>query len=704
MSDELVFIKMGVAGYALAALVNALFAVLLVTGWRGRCQGAFLLVAVMTNALWSGMLVLGVLSKMFSFWGYYLAEIVRFGAWLIFLLSALGGFRETRLFRREWSLANTVYLVIAVNLLVCAGAAFLDRNKPVGESMSVWPFLGLLGLSLSGLVLVEQIYRNTPDVKRWTIKFLCVGIGAMFAYDIYLYSNALLFRQLNMVYWSARGFVGVLIVPLLAVSVSRSPQFSSGFFISRHVVFYTTALTGMGAYLLLMAAGGYYLKVYGGTWGSLTQTVFLFGTILLLVLIMLSTQARSRLKVFIVKHFFRNKYDYRLEWLQLINTLSDSSSELSLQQRAIKCIARIVSARGGCLWVRGNSDDYELIATWNMKCSLREKEPRESPFIGFLKKKEWVVDLAEVPAPAGLSLPAWLSDLKAKGAWLVVPLINDHGVYGFIVLESGKERAKLTWEDTDFLKTAGRQVTSYLALDEAAEQLSQSRQFDAYNKLAAFVIHDINNLTSQLSLVTQNAVKHMGNPLFVQDAMQTIENSVEKMNGLLKKLRKGHANSERVVCLNELLKQVVAECAGRRPAVTLEMEDRGVELLLDPEQFAMAVRHLITNAQEATADDGTVRVTVTAIGGEIKLTVEDNGCGMSEEFVKKRLFRPFDSTKTNKGMGIGAFEVKEYVQSIGGGIAVDSAVNRGTTITLSLPEKLEPKAMNVMNSVEVVHG
>jgi hypothetical protein len=120
---------------------------------------------------------------------------------------------------------------------------------------------------------------------------------------------------------------------------------------------------------------------------------------------MLSTQARSRLKVFIVKHFFRNKYDYRLEWLQLINTLSDSSSELSLQQRAIKCIARIVSARGGCLWVRGNSGDYELIATWNMKCSMREKEPRESPFIGFLKKKEWVVDLAEVPAPAGLPSP-----------------------------------------------------------------------------------------------------------------------------------------------------------------------------------------------------------------------------------------------------------------------------------------------------------
>lgn len=704
MSDGLVFIKMGVAGYALAAIVNALFAVVLVTGWRGRNQGAFLPVAVIANALWSGLLVAGVLSKTFSFWGYYLAEIIRFSVWLIFLLSVLGGFREKRLFRSEWSLVNTVYLVITVNLLVFAGAALLVRENPVDESMSVWPFLGLLGLSLTGLVLVEQIYRNTPDVKRWVIKFLCVGIGAMFAYDIYLYSNALLFRQLNMVYWSARGFVDALIVPLLAVSVARGPQFSPGIFISRHVVFYTTALTGVGAYLLLMAGGGYYLKVYGGTWGGLTQTVFLFGAILLLVLIMLSTRARSRLKVFIVKHFFRNKYDYRLEWLQLINTLSDSSSELSLQQRAIKCVARIVSARGGCLWVRGNSGDYELIATWNMKCSLREKEPCESPFIGFLRKKEWVVDLAETPAPAGLSIPGWLDDLKVKGAWLIVPLINNHGVYGFIILESAKERTELTWEDTDFLKTAGRQITSYLALDEAAEQLSQSRQFDAYNKLAAFVIHDINNLTSQLSLVTQNAVKHMGNPLFVQDAMQTIENSVEKMNGLLKKLRKGPANSEQVVCLNELLKQVVAECSGRKPVVTLEMEDRGVELLLDPEQFAMAVRHLITNAQDATAVDGTVHVSVSTIDGTVKLTVEDNGCGMSDEFVKKRLFRPFDSTKTNKGMGIGAFEVKEYVQSIGGDIAVDSAVNRGTAITVSLPGKLEPKAMNVMNSVEVVHG
>lgn len=704
MSDGLVFIKMGVAGYTLAALVNALFAVLLVTGWRGRNQGAFLLVAVIANALWSGLIVLDVLSRTFSFWGYYLAEIIRFSVWLIFLLSVLGGFREKRLFRPQWSLVNTVYLVIAVNLLVFAGAVFLVREKPVDESMSVWPFLGLLGLSLIGLVLVEQIYRNTPDVKRWVIKFMCVGIGAMFAYDIYLYSNALLFRQLNMVYWSARGFVDALIVPLLAVSVARSPQFSPGIFISRHVIFYTTALTGVGAYLLLMAGGGYYLKVYGGTWGGLTQTVFLFGAILLLVLIMLSTQARSRLKVFIVKHFFRNKYDYRLEWLQLINTLSDSSSELSLQQRAIKCVARIVSARGGCLWVRGNSGDYELISTWNMKCSLREKEPCESPFIGFMRKKEWVVDLTEAPAPAGLSIPDWLNDLKAKGAWLVVPLINNQGVYGFIILESAKERTELTWEDTDFLKTAGRQITSYLALDEAAEQLSQSRQFDAYNKLAAFVIHDINNLTSQLSLVTQNAVKHMGNPLFVQDAMQTIENSVEKMNCLLKKLRKGHANSEQVVCLNELLKQVVAECSGRKPVVTLEMEDRGVELLLDPEQFAMAVRHLITNAQDATAADGTVHVSVSTIDGTVKLTVEDNGCGMSDEFVKKRLFRPFDSTKTNKGMGIGAFEVKEYVQSIGGNIAVDSTVNRGTAITISLPGKLEPEGMNVMNSVEVVHG
>ncbi|HEX7026232.1 MAG TPA: XrtA/PEP-CTERM system histidine kinase PrsK [Gammaproteobacteria bacterium] len=703
MNNSIVFIEMGLAGYALAAVINTLFALLLVTGWRGRYQGAFLLIAVITNALWSGLLILGVLSKTLSFWSYYLAEIVRSGAWLAFLLSMMGEFREKRLIRPEWSLVNTVYLVVAVNLLICA-AAYLAGEKPINENLSVWPLLGLLGLPLIGLVLVEQIYRNTPDVKRWTIKFLCVGIGAMFAYDIYLYSNALLFRQLNMVYWSARGFVGVIIVPLLAVSVARSPQFSTGIFISRHVVFYTTALTGVGAYLLLMAAGGYYLKAYGGTWGGLTQTVFLFGAILLLVLIMLSGQARSRLKVFIVKHFFRNKYDYRLEWLRLINTLSDSASELSLQQRAIKCLARIVSARGGCLWMRGEATDYELVATWNMKCSLQVKEPHDSPFVEFLKKKEWVIDLGEVPPPGGLLIPEWLDDLKTKGAWLVVPLINDDGVFGFVILESAGKRTGLTWEDTDFLKTVGRQITSYLALEEAAEQLSQARQFEAYNKLAAFVIHDINNLMSQLSLVTQNAVKHMGNPLFVQDAMQTIENSVEKMNGLLRKLRKGNANSEKTICLNDLLKQVVEECGTRKPPLMLEIAQKDIELLIDAEQLSMAIRHLISNAQDATSADGIVKICMSADDERVRLKVEDNGCGMTDDFVKKRLFRPFDSTKTNKGMGIGAFEVKEYVQSIGGSISVDSAVDRGTSVTITLPRRLETKEMSVMENVEVVHG
>lgn len=688
----------------MAGIVNALFAVLLATSWKGRYQGAFLMVAVIANALWASMLVLGALSKSFSFWVYYLLEILRFGAWLIFLLSIMGGFRDKSLFKPRLPLANAVYLIMVMNFIACAGTALAMPGKLINDPVNVWPLLGLLGLALSGLVLVEQIYRNTPDVKRWAIKFLCVGAGAMFAYDIYLYSNGLLFRQLNMVYWDARGFVGAIIVPLLAVSVARSPQFSAGIFISRHVVFYTTALTGVGAYLLLMAIGGYYLKAYGGTWGGLTQTVFLFGAILLLVLIMMSSQARSRLKVFLVKHFFRNKYDYRIEWLRLINTLSDSSSELSLHQRAIKCLARIVSARGGCLWLRGNSSDYELAATWNMKCALQTKESRDSEFVGFLKDKEWVVDLTEEPAPAGFSIPDWLNDLKAKGAWLVVPLINGKGVYGFVILESVKERTELTWEDTDFLKTVGRQITSYVALEQAAEQLSQARQFEAYNKLAAFVIHDINNLMSQLSLVTQNAVKHMGNPLFVQDAMQTIENSVEKMNALLRKLRKGNTNPEEIVCLNDLLRQVVAECSGRKPALILDTENSDIKLLIDPERFSMAVRHLISNAQDATQADGTVRVSIAEEGELIKLKVEDTGCGMSDEFVKQRLFRPFDSTKTNKGMGIGAFEVKEYVQSIGGNIAVESAINHGTAITVTLPKKPETKEINVMESVEVAHG
>ena len=171
-------------------------------------------------------------------------------------------------------------------------------------------------LAVAGLVLVEQIYRNTPLDQRWAIKFLCIGVGGLFVYDFYLYANGLLFKQLDGAIWSARGAVFAMVVPLIAVSASRNPQWSLQVFVSRHVVFHTAALLGAGVYLLAMAAAGYYIRAYGGSWGGIAQAVFLFGAMVLLALLIQSGQLRSRVRVFLGKHFFKNRYDYREEWLR----------------------------------------------------------------------------------------------------------------------------------------------------------------------------------------------------------------------------------------------------------------------------------------------------------------------------------------------------------------------------------------------------
>jgi hypothetical protein len=80
-----------------------------------------------------------------------------------------------------------------------------------------------------------------------------------------------------------RGAAVVLAVPLIVLAVRTSVASSASIFISRHVIFYSTALAAVGIYLCAMAAGGYYMRFVGGTWGDAVQLVFLLGAAAVLV-------------------------------------------------------------------------------------------------------------------------------------------------------------------------------------------------------------------------------------------------------------------------------------------------------------------------------------------------------------------------------------------------------------------------------------
>ena len=567
--------------YGVAALAFFILSLLLLTSWRGHLQGALLVAATVVTTLWAGVTTALQAGMVEVSLAAALLEVLRGLLWILFLLKLLNprpGWRSLWAGRTLWWSAGIALLGAAMMALIIA--PFL-LERPLSTALGIdTRIVGHLALAVAGLVLVEQLFRNARLEKRWAIKYLCLGVGGLFAYDFFLYSDALLFKRLDITLWQARGLIDALIVPLIAVSAARNPEWSLDVFVSRRVVYHSVAVLGAGIYLLAMAAGGAYVRLYGGSWGHVAQAVFLFGALLVLLIVLFSGQAQAWLKVFLNKHFFNYKYDYREEWLRFIRTLAAGEPGIPLRERAIEALATIMDSPGGVLWWHREPGRYELVTHWNMSEVSPIYEPSDSPLIRFLAERQWVIDLNEYDGKpevyAALQLPEWLRALKR--AWLVVPLMHHEGLVGFVILAQPRVPRACNWEDNDLLKTAGRQAASHLAQLEAAEALANARQFEAFNRLSAFLIHDMKNVVAQLSLVVNNAAKHKHKPEFVDDAFKTIENAALKMNRLLTQLRSGTVVHGRLsqVNLEQLLTQVIAAHQARKPAPLLRCKAPGL--------------------------------------------------------------------------------------------------------------------------------
>ena len=491
------------------------------------------------------------------------------------------------------------------------------------------------------------------------------------------------------VLWFARPWVYSIALILIFIAVSRNPKLNSTTTVSRSVVFYTTAFVLTGLYLLIMSAGGLYLREFGGDWSVVASTSFLFTGLLVLVILFYSTDVRARLRVFIDKHFLDYKYDYRDQWLGLIRELSISDESNKLEKRALHAITEMMDSPGGSLWVRKNQQEFEVVSQINMSEVIGVTEPTNSSLASFLENWQWVINLQEYQAEpelyAEMDLPKWVDD--CENCWLIVPLMLQSRLYGFIVLFQPRASREFNWEDIDLLKTAGRQVAIHLAQDRAALALIQARQFEAFNRFSAYVVHDLKNLVSQLALVVKNAEKHKHNPAFMDDAISTVDNSVERMNRLLAQLRASAVdpavNNKIDLCL--ALKSVIAEKKGGQPVPELlpflgEVFVKGNEV-----RFISVIGHLIQNAQDATDATGYIQISLQKHEDTVHILVEDNGAGMDQEFIENRLFKPFDTTKGLTGMGIGAHESRALIEEMGGSIDVKSELGEGARFTVCLP-------------------
>jgi putative PEP-CTERM system histidine kinase len=686
----------GLFSHILAAL--SFFALAVAAVWhRPRPPAAiWLSLAALATSAWALVFVLAVRNPWA--WGVWLspAETIRSAAWIAFLVAVLRPtWRLDDRARSSFVIAGVLGFVIALQLvldLLGASALVLAGDRaPLGQLF----LITRLTVAVSGLVLVHNFYVNADAAARAGVRLLAIGLGALFVYDLNFYTLAFLLPPPSSDLFNIRGAVDTLTVPLLLLA-SRD-AWAARVQVSRQVVFHTLSFSMIGFYLIAMALLAYGLRLVGGDWGRLLQISFLFATVTLGVVVLVSPRFRAALRVQIAKNFFAYKYDYRVEWLRFIATVSQTSGHQegagALHERVIEAVCKVLDSPGGVLLVP-DAAALMPVADWNGGGLRLQPLPRDEGLAQFLEQRQRVIDFDELRAGIGdydgVAAPDWVVGNRAL--WLGVPLVHLDGLAGVIMLERTLAPRLLNWEDYDLLRTLGRQAASYIAESSTQIALDEAAKFDEFNRRFAFIMHDIKNLVSQLSLVARNAERHADNPAFRADMVKTLQSSVGKMNDLLARLAqrpgsRGDPNWH-PVALSALLAQVVEVKRNAHAPLTLEgAADESVigqRVQGDAGQLEQLFLHLVQNAIDASAADAPIRLTVETTGDEMIVTVADQGKGMSPRFIRQDLFQPFRSTKPG-GFGIGAYEAREIARAHGGRLDVVSREGEGSTFTVVLP-------------------
>ena len=680
--------------YLTAAISYLVLTLLSLTGVKKNPVVIPLVTALFFSFVWAGYSAFLIHDNK-SFTSISLTlEIIRNIVWFLLLSVFISRqqFTKNYLLLVKSRFANGLIFLILISLIV---EVFDNARYPIQQLLGQDPRLFThVIFAVIGLMLVEQVYRNATQESQWSIKFLCLGLGALFMIDFFVYSKSLLFAQLDSLLWSSRGFINALITPLLFISILRL-QASKALRItaSRKIVFHTTVLLGSGLYLIVMSLAGFYIRDYGGNWGATAQLLFIFLALLILSILFISGKARALTKVFINKHFFHYHYDYRDEWLKVSKTIAKLNSINELSGFIIKTLCDLVDSSGGGLWLKNDQDDFYLAEESNLGFSPPFTLQKNQSLIRFMKKKQWVIDFIELSKSPHIyddvDLSQWQNPLY--NIFLIIPLLQEDDIVAFVVLTKAKVTRQLNWEDHDLLKTVCLQLANALALSHASDALSRSRQFEAYNRLSAFLVHDLKNLVTQVCLIVKNSEKHKYNVEFIDDSIDTLKNIIFKMDHLLSQLKKEQLTSHNQSLINlvDIIKDVAIQQNANKPNLQLITNLDNIEIVGETQKITAIFSHLVQNAQEATADDGFIKVILSTDNQEAIIKIIDNGTGMDNKFIAERLFKPFDTTKGNAGMGIGVYEARDYIMKHDGSCNVESALGVGTTFIIKLPLALE---------------
>ncbi len=657
-------------------------------GDRARTERNTLIVALVLTALWAlchaayGPLVVGTV----------LVEVARNGAWIavLYRLFANDGRHESlpQIRPMIWALVFVEALQI---VLAVIGTRILDAPVLSAAIFQVNAMFRVL-VAVGALVLLHNLYvgaaQSMRDVLRWT----AAAFGTLWAFDLNYYLVSYLGGAVPVELAATRGIViAIVSVPLAIGAVKGVAHLRLR--PSRSVAFQTLSLLVISTYILLMAAIAQSLSLVGGDFGRLIQVGFVFAATVVALLWLPSQRLRAWVRVTAVKHMFKHRYDYRAEWLRFTQTIGrdDGNADRtgqSLQERAIKAMADITDSPGGLLFLRDDTAQMQIAARWNWAEIDVPAASIPEDLATIFNGQTFIADIDELRSAdgseeAGAIIPEWL--LAERKAWAIVPLLHFDRLTGFIVLARPAEARRLDWEDFDLLRVVGQQLASYLAEQSGQVALMEAARFDEFNRRIAFVMHDIKNLASQLALLSRNAERHADKPEFRADMLVTLRNSADKLNALLARLNRYGANptaARAPVDLTALAQRVVAQFTGAHPVTLLDAAP--VTVCADAETLEQALVHLVQNAVDASTADMPVLLDLSENGEKARIELIDSGCGMTAEFVRNGLFKPFVSSKQG-GFGIGALEARELIAAMGGRLDVESREGLGTRFTLTLP-------------------
>lgn len=618
------------------------------------------------------------------------------GSWFLFSLAfARSNFRETLI---KWRPLIAAAFGIPLLLVSLGWPNLLNVSiSSIGSAESVIR-LGPAGYYLNLLMLIcfilaltqlEGTYRASSGGKRGQIKFLILGSGGILAFGVFDAGQTLLYSAIQLNALLYRPLVIILADLVIVFALVRHQLLDVDIFVSRYVIYSSVTLLASGIYLFLVGLIVFGVQRLGGGWIVPFIPALIFASLLLLAAFLMSEQVRLKAKVFINTHFFRNKYDYRVKWMEFTQSVGTKLTMTELSSSVVSWVAATLETSSVALWLydpgRGRYELGGQTGYPSVSGSLAEK----SKLIEFLRDQsfpastesvkegqKWGEVARETPEFFGNGLPA-----------VFLPLVSGDIMSGFVILGKKITRYPYDFHDLELLKTVGDQIAGQIDRVRLTEDLAKAKEMEAFQTVSAFFIHDLKNLSSMLSLVVQNLPANIDNPEFRKDAFRIVSESVGKMNqisGNLSLVTKNLVLNRTDTDLNQLVSSVLTTLRHSVQVPLITNLQPLPPLSIDQKEIEKVLVNLVLNANEAIKENGEIQITTGSMDRFVFLSVKDNGSGMTPEYISKSLFLPFRTTKS-KGLGIGLFQCKKIIEAHQGQIEVESEVGKGSEFRVLLP-------------------